>query len=611
MPSDTQVVPDRWRPGPFELIAPSRRPTWRAVSARLACVAAVTSAFIFTGPSVATTAQSGTSSSSSAAIAAAANWILAHEQPDGAILAGGSRGSREINPYLANYAAMGLARAYTATGDESYLHEAWSELHFYAASEQPITSYVSDYREQSHRAPVSIGSESSTDSYAATFLVAAWSLRQVTGGASAGEEAWLAPAVDGAFEALMSTEQADGLFYAKPGYDVSLLTDDAEDFGGLTAATDLFRVTGEYRLEGAAAQAAAALHAAVERLMWDPRTGSFDWGWSPSRSDPSNVSAALNPDAMSQIWAVAYGLATPTQARALVSQVGSAQPAFDRENGSAATFPISLWALRNVGQQATATAEEATISETGEQGGWSWPFTTGDGGQLILAESGGLNLAVASRPSRPEIAESELPSEVNEEIGTIAGGNTSEAAAAPFGMIEFGPQLPDPYDTNFAPGRPIAGLSLTNVDGVGCPLFGDVPILPVSGPVGSHPGTLTSAFTTTSAEPGSWAGTVGSVAVSAAATTRTAIATLQFPGGEPANLVVKADADNGNVGFREGRLADRSGRPRPQADSVAIPLATPCISSSTRPSPLSPATPTWGAVAAPARSCRSGHVLPC
>ena len=62
-------------------------------------------------------------------------------------------------------------------------------------------------------------------------------------------------------------------------------------------------------------------------------------------------------------------------------------------------------------------------------------------------------------------------------IGTAADGNTFPGATVPFGMIQWSPDTrPDGW--YHYGDKTISGLSLTHISGAGCPIYGDVPILP-------------------------------------------------------------------------------------------------------------------------------------
>jgi predicted alpha-1,2-mannosidase len=68
---------------------------------------------------------------------------------------------------------------------------------------------------------------------------------------------------------------------------------------------------------------------------------------------------------------------------------------------------------------------------------------------------------------------------VNPFIGTGADGNTFPGATLPFGMIQWSPDTrPDGW--YHYGDKTIRGFSLTHISGAGCPLYGDVPVLPWS-----------------------------------------------------------------------------------------------------------------------------------
>jgi predicted alpha-1,2-mannosidase len=75
-------------------------------------------------------------------------------------------------------------------------------------------------------------------------------------------------------------------------------------------------------------------------------------------------------------------------------------------------------------------------------------------------------------------AQDRLVAAVDPMIGTANEGNTYPGATVPFGMIQWSP------DTNqnfyYYDAKTIRGFSVTHLSGVGCPVFGDMPILPLS-----------------------------------------------------------------------------------------------------------------------------------
>src|SRR6266702_6560834 len=100
---------------------------------------------------------------------------------------------------------------------------------------------------------------------------------------------------------------------------------------------------------------------------------------------------------------------------------------------------------------------------------------------------------------------------VNPLVGTgsnsdYSAGNTFPGADVPHGMLQWSPDTtsrPSGGGYNYADSS-ITGFSLTHVDGTGCAAAGDVPILPVTGALGSAPGSDTESFSHSSetAEPG-------------------------------------------------------------------------------------------------------------
>jgi predicted alpha-1,2-mannosidase len=148
-------------------------------------------------------------------------------------------------------------------------------------------------------------------------------------------------------------------------------------------------------------------------------------------------------------------------------------------------------------------------------------------------------------------------------IGTESGGatvgqvDTYPGATAPFGMLSFSPDTPSRPDGggyDYADSSTL-GFSLTHMSGPGCGAFGDFPILPTVGAIGSDPTSATDSFahSSESATPGSYAVTLNPSTSSAiqaklAATERTGIAQLQYPASTSSNVLFKmGDAQSGNV----------------------------------------------------------------
>jgi predicted alpha-1,2-mannosidase len=149
---------------------------------------------------------------------------------------------------------------------------------------------------------------------------------------------------------------------------------------------------------------------------------------------------------------------------------------------------------------------------------------------------------------------------VNPFMGTGVGGravghvDASPAADVPFGMMQWGPDT-SPYRADgggYSFGdSALSGLSLTHLNGPGCPGLGDIPILPTIGPTVGLPELATAHFSHRfeHAVPGSYSVTLAGSGIKfdVAVTTRTGIARFAFPRTASANVVFKV-ADSAVAG---------------------------------------------------------------
>ncbi|HYQ22286.1 GH92 family glycosyl hydrolase [Stenotrophomonas sp.] len=160
----------------------------------------------------------------------------------------------------------------------------------------------------------------------------------------------------------------------------------------------------------------------------------------------------------------------------------------------------------------------------------------------------------------------DLAAEVNPFIGTTNAGNVYPGPTVPFGMVAFSPEmtaLPGKRFPIAAPGgyewrsNGVRGFSLTHVNGTGCTgASGDIPLMPVTLPVELSPSSANAGVRYTSlldhakesASPGAYTLTLDNgVAVSLAATARTAVGQFQFPADKPANLLFRtSDSEVGS-----------------------------------------------------------------
>lgn len=103
---------------------------------------------------------------------------------------------------------------------------------------------------------------------------------------------------------------------------------------------------------------------------------------------------------------------------------------------------------------------------------------------LILIGARGLGAVAA--PAASAATSASLASLVDARSGTSGGGHTFPGAEVPFGMVQWSPDTKPTYTegSEYAPtDHRLWGYSLTHLSGAGCPAAGDVPMLPLTGPL--------------------------------------------------------------------------------------------------------------------------------
>ncbi|GHB34015.1 alpha-1,2-mannosidase [Streptomyces xanthochromogenes] len=128
-----------------------------------------------------------------------------------------------------------------------------------------------------------------------------------------------------------------------------------------------------------------------------------------------------------------------------------------------------------------------------------------------------------------------------------AGGSTYPGAVVPFGGVQVGPDTPTASPSGYRyKDTSVEDFSLTHFDGAGCPNNEDLPLLPVTGALGSSPGTnwtsYASGYTKANevAKPGYYKTRLDRYAtdVELSATTRTAMGKLTYPASTASRLLI-------------------------------------------------------------------------
>jgi predicted alpha-1,2-mannosidase len=127
-------------------------------------------------------------------------------------------------------------------------------------------------------------------------------------------------------------------------------------------------------------------------------------------------------------------------------------------------------------------------------------------------------------------------------IGSANDGNTYPGATVPFGMIQWSPETQQNF--YYYKDTKLRGFSVTNLSGVGCPVFGDFPILPMSERPGQtldleHPSMAAFDHAKEIAQPGYYSVVLeDGTRVELTTSDRSGIARITYPKGKRAGLMI-------------------------------------------------------------------------
>jgi hypothetical protein len=330
----------------------------------------------------------------STAAKADATWARGAALPSGALAVYVDR--QRVVPYLGNYAAWGLAVQAGRVRDMAALNTAWAHLGWYASA-QDASGFVTDYVAGPDGSLTSTGDMDSTDAYAATFFLAADAAYQasdrIEGRSTARSRASaLSRGLDGALRAVEATTDSDGLTWAKPTWRVKYLMDQAEVNAGLQAAARLFTQLAD---PGRAARASAGAQyvASGVSALWNPTTQAYDWAKHEDGSQAPADLTVLYPDALEQVWAVAFGLVPQKRATSLLARIKALHPELGEPDapmpGSNGAERVGYWtwaaaAWLAVGDRAEADRLLSAVDSAAASSGRPWPFTAGNAGQILV-----------------------------------------------------------------------------------------------------------------------------------------------------------------------------------------------------------------------------------
>ncbi|MHB8512708.1 MAG: glucosidase family protein [Actinomycetota bacterium] len=333
-----------------------------------------------------------------------ADWLLQASASDGAI--GTWIDQAWVVPYRSNFAAMGLARATALTGDQRFANAAWRWLAWDQAH-MDSSGYITDY-ERSGSGWVSTGTDDSTDAYASTYLSAMKETLDATGDLT--KLSTLRVGFYKALEALRSTQDWDGLHFAKPDWPFKYVMDDSENYAGLRAAAYIASVLGDSATQSQATSDANAIQKSFPKF-WDAAQQGYDWGMHANGTKSLLDWTQIYPSASAQMWAIAFGVITGSQAQALFTRLDAAQP-WDQPTatsnypsgpGYVYYWPVGILAALRTGNIARAQQALANIRNGALAQNNYWPFTTAESGELIMAETDGLTTPAPLQPMQTSL----------------------------------------------------------------------------------------------------------------------------------------------------------------------------------------------------------------
>ncbi|HET8681354.1 MAG TPA: GH92 family glycosyl hydrolase, partial [Micromonosporaceae bacterium] len=195
---------------------------------------------------------------------------------------------------------------------------------------------------------------------------------------------------------------------------------------------------------------------------------------------------------------------------------------------------------------------------------------------LLTATATAAALALSAAPAHAAVLA--LTQYVNPFIGTDdsnspnpvpggAGGSTVPGPVAPFGMVQLSPDTPtaSPSGYRFSDTQ-IQEFSLTHFNGAGCANNEDIGLLPITGAIGTSPGTAWTGYAATQAKASEVAqagyykavlSNYGNTQAELSATKRTAIMRLTYPATSSAKVLI--NTSRSATGSRSGSISISGG----------------------------------------------------
>ena len=328
-------------------------------------------------------------------LTATSNYIATQQLADGAILTS----STEIDPYFANYAAIGWIKddKLSRISDvESWIN--WYIDHFNWPDARGLYGTVYNYTyDPSTGVETSTGTYDSADAYAATFLQLIEALWNTN---NAGAQSFIKNTI-GEYDLnvvgniITDLQQSNGLVYVEPNYKVEYLIDNAEDWAGLEAFANLaYQAWDDTDTQSWYQAHASGIQSGIQNVLYIPSTKLY---YPYAGSSAPNMST-FYPDAVSQLWPGLQGAVTGAQANTSYTKFDAAWPGWTSLSFDTKSNPFPWCAISYAAFLAGDTRSVSNYIFTIQNKyvdvapAFPWPFYPGEGGWFMRtnAAMGGL-----------------------------------------------------------------------------------------------------------------------------------------------------------------------------------------------------------------------------
>jgi len=203
-------------------------------------------------------------------------------------------------PYCSNFAVMALLAAHAIHPNQPDLRRVERWLIWYADKQEPDGTICD--REGNLESYRSQGKRDSTDSYAATFLMAVYRYQRAVPGVVRPE---IIQAARKVLTAIGAVVQSDGLTIAKPDYPVKYLMDNLEVYGGLQEGALFFDATENIQEARKARQLAKAVKGSLQKF-WSEKEQCFGCAIDLKDNLSCDDLSKPYPHGLAQLFALAH-----------------------------------------------------------------------------------------------------------------------------------------------------------------------------------------------------------------------------------------------------------------------------------------------------------------